>query len=133
MERVTLTAAGAIYLQQHFGGNHLPSLHRNSSENNLETKTLTRQPSKGKLNAASLRSILRDDTISQVNKLKEQTNNRAYLHVKHELMKDIPASRDFLASKASTMARKMLSDDNSGNQLQTEIGKGRNYLNKLVG
>jgi len=30
------------------------------------------------------------------------------MHVKNELMKDIPASKEFLSNKAETMTRKML-------------------------
>lgn len=68
-----------------------------------------------------------------MNKLKEQSKNRAYLHVKQELMKDIAAAnREFLNSKAENMARKMLAED-KGNSLNTEIGKGRNYLSKIMG
>lgn len=48
-------------------------------------------------------------------------------------MKDITESKEFLNAKADIMARKMLVEDKLGSSLQTEIGKGKNYLSKLVG
>lgn len=55
------------------------------------------------------------------------------MHVKHELMKDIPPNKEFLNSKAEAMTKKMLLEIHTNQQLQTEISKGRNYLSKLVG
>lgn len=68
---------------------------------------------------ASLRNILKDDTIVEINKLKEQTNNRAYMHIKQELMKDINHHKEFLGSKASNMARKMLTENSPNQNMQT--------------
>ena len=67
----------------------------------------------------SLRNILKDDTIAEINKLKEKTNNRAYMHVKQELMKDISHHKEFLGAKASIMARKMLAENSSSQNMQT--------------
>lgn len=47
-------------------------------------------------------------------------------------MRDITANCNFLESRAEGMARRMLADERTGATLQTEIGKGRNYLSKLV-
>lgn len=48
-------------------------------------------------------------------------------------MKDIAGEREFLNNRAEEMTRKMLADEKNRQFLQTEIGKGRNYLSKLVG
>ena len=55
------------------------------------------------------------------------------MQVKHELMRDISNSKEFLQTKAENMAKKMLAEIPNNQQLQTEIGKGRNYLSKIVG
>ncbi len=47
-------------------------------------------------------------------------------------MRDITASCNFLEARAEVMARRMLAEERPGGTLQTEIGKGRNYLSKLV-
>ena len=65
--------------------------------------------------------------------MKEQTNNRAYMHVKQELMKDIGHHKEFLGSKASAMARKMLTENSSSQNMQTELSQGKNYLSKILG
>jgi hypothetical protein len=41
------------------------------------------------------------------------------MHVKHELMKDIPPNKEFLNSKAEAMTKKMLLDIHTNQQLQT--------------
>ena len=92
MDKITVTPIGAGYMTQLFG-NHLPSLNRHHSDTNTQNKTIYKQPSKGKLDVASLRSILKDDTLAEINKLKQQTNNRAYIYVKHELMRDIASNK----------------------------------------
>ena len=47
-------------------------------------------------------------------------------------MRDIAEGKEFLYAKADAMARRMLGEDRKGANLQTEIGKGKNYLSKLV-
>jgi hypothetical protein len=47
-------------------------------------------------------------------------------------MRDIAEGKEFLNAKAEIMARRMLGEDKLGSNLQTEIGKGKNYLSKLV-
>lgn len=89
----------------------LPVLHSHLQADNNENRSIMRHSaSKGKLDVASLRHILKDETIAEVNRLKEQTKTRAYLHVKQELMKDIAGEREFLNNKAEGMVRKMLAD-----------------------
>ena len=70
MEKITDTPIGAGYMQQLCGTTTLPSLNRHHSDTNIENKTIYKQPSKGKLDVASLRSILKDDTLAEINKLK---------------------------------------------------------------
>ena len=64
MDKITITPSGVSYLQQHFSATHLPTLNRQSSDVQLENKTFTKQSSKGKLDVAALRNILKDDTIA---------------------------------------------------------------------
>ena len=99
MDRITITTTGKTYLQQNFSHTQLPTLPHNLHDKPAET-TMHRQSSKGKLNVASLRNILRDDTINQVNRLKEHTRNQAYFYIRQELMKDITGNRPFLTAKA---------------------------------
>lgn len=135
MDKITYTPAGLAFMQENIGRQpSLPSLPSHFLAETNESKSIIRHSnSKGKLDVVSLRSILKDETIAEVNKLKEQTKTRAYLHVKHELMKDIAGEREFLNNRAEEMTRKMLADEKNRPFLQTEIGKGRNYLSKLVG
>ncbi len=136
MDRITYTPAGLAFMQQHLEHkSSLPSLpiHTHSDLPNENRSIIRQSASKGKLDVGALRSILKDDTIAELNKLKEQTKNRAYLHVKQELMRDITANKEFLGSKAELMTRKILADERNTANLQTEIGKGRNYLSKIIG
>lgn len=135
MDKITYTPAGLAFMQQHMSHqSSLPALPNCSHPEPSENRSMLRHSgTKGKLDVGSLRSILRDDTIAEVNKLKEQTKAMAYLHVKQELMRDITGGREFLNSKAKDMARRMLADEKNSQFLQTEIGKGRNYLGKLIG
>lgn len=48
-------------------------------------------------------------------------------------MRDISANKEFLNSKAENMTRKILADERNSANLQSEIGKGRNYLSKIIG
>lgn len=133
MDRITITSVGKSYLQQNFSHTQLPTLPRNHHDKPTETATIPRHSSKGKLNVASLRTILRDDTINEVNRLKEHTRTQACLYIRQELMKDISGSRPFLNAKAESMTKKMMGEYGPSQQIQSEIGKGRNYLCKLVG
>lgn len=113
MDKITYTPAGLAYMQQHLEHkSSLPALPiYNHLDPSVENRSMIRQSaSKGKLDVSALRSILKDDTIAEINKLKEQTKNRAYLHVKQELMRDITANKEFLSSKAEMMTRKILAD-----------------------
>lgn len=113
MNKITYTSAGLAFMQGHTPHqSSLPALPPiNAVETSVESKSMLKNSSsKGRLDVAALRSILKDDTIAELNKLKEQTKNRAYMHVKQELMRDISANKEFLNSKAEGMARRMLSD-----------------------
>jgi len=64
MDKITITPSGTSYMQLHFASTQLPALSRQSSDLQLENKTFSKQSSKGKLDVAALRNILKDDTIA---------------------------------------------------------------------
>ncbi len=61
-----------------------------SSKENIELdgKTLSKA-SLTKVNMQSLRTLLKNDSIDSINRLKEQTEHKAYRYIREELMRDI--------------------------------------------
>ena len=66
--------------------------------------------------------------------MREQSEKRNYLKVKEELLRDISNGKQFLNAKAEQLAKKIMADKEKCETLNVgiEIGKGKNYLNKII-
>jgi len=78
MDKITITEVGRAFFDldhtNKMNNSHLPSIniHQQQALHEEDNKTKHRV-SKSKFDIFGLRSILRDNTLSQLNKLKEQT------------------------------------------------------------
>jgi len=94
MDKITITEVGRAELNiiaaatdpmDKENSSRLPLIYRppqNIKENNcIESKSLTKK-NLNRFNVQSLRSLLKDDTLTEINKVKEQTEHRAYRFIK---------------------------------------------------
>jgi hypothetical protein len=86
------------------------------------------------LSVLSLRKLLRNESVDELSRLKEQSEKRNYLKVREELLRDISNDKHFLTLKADQLAKKILADKDKceGLNVAIEISKGKNYLNKII-
>lgn len=99
MHKLTITQSGRAYFdlaplmhQDQTNTTIFPIISKQlqSSKENIELdgKTLSKA-SLTKVNMQSLRTLLKNDSIDSINRLKEQTEHKAYRYIREELMRDI--------------------------------------------
>ena len=128
-----MTEAGRAYLSLDSEPHHqlptIPQLQRTLSS----TQILPSQCSHPPLDVFALRSVLKDGSVEQLQRVREQASTKAYRSIKEELLRDISNHRNFLSSKAENMTKKIMQqNERLGGSISIDVGKAKNYIGKII-
>ena len=120
MDKITTTELAKTYFDFSQEQTHLPLIAKNSSKPSNEPSLHPKQ-TQGSLSVLSLRRLLQNDSVDELNKLRDKSEKRNYMKVREELLRDISNSKQFLSVKADQIAKKIMAEKEKCDGLNVSI------------